>query len=43
MRSRVYLLPFYSNFEVPVLVFGLALLDAWTNHARGLLDPATAE
>jgi hypothetical protein len=43
VRARVYLLPFYSNFEVPVLVFGLALLDSWMNHARGLRDPATAE
>lgn len=43
LRERVYLMPFYSNFEVPVFVFGLALLDAWMNHARSLRDSAAAE
>lgn len=29
LRQKVYLLPFYANFMLPVFVFGLALLDTW--------------
>jgi hypothetical protein len=43
LRERFYLIPFYSNFEVPLFIFGLALLDTWMNQARGLRDSAAAE
>ncbi len=43
IRQRVYLVPFYSNFEVPVLVFGLTLVDAWMHHANTLRDALPAE
>ena len=29
IRQRVWPMPFYSNFMVPVFIFGLALLDTW--------------
>jgi hypothetical protein len=43
LRQRVWPMPFYSNFMVPVLVFGLALLDTGMSVARGLPDSAAAE
>jgi hypothetical protein len=36
-------MPYYSNFVMPVLIFGLALLNEWTTTARSLRDSATAE
>jgi hypothetical protein len=29
LRQRAWPMPFYSNFVVPVFIFGLALLDTW--------------
>ncbi len=43
LRQRVWPMPFYSNFMVPIFIFGLALLDAWLNPVRGLRDAAAAE
>ena len=43
LRQRLYLTPFYSNFEVPIFVFGLILLEAWMNLPNPLRDRATAE
>ena len=43
IRSRVWPMPFYSNFVVPVFIFGLALLDAWMNNARSLRAGEAAE
>ncbi len=43
LRQRVVTLPFYSNFEVPIFVFGLALLDLWVTQPRSLRDSAAAE
>ena len=43
IRHRVWPMPFYSNFVVPVLIFGLALLNEWTSAAPTLRDSATAE
>ena len=43
LRHRVWPMPFYSNFVVPVLIFGVALLNEWTSAAHGLRDRATAE
>jgi len=43
LRQRVWPMPFYSNFMVPIFIFGLALLDAWLNPDRALRDGAAAE
>ena len=43
LRPRVWPMPFYSNFMLPVFVFGLALLDAWMHAARNLRDITPAE
>ena len=43
IRQRVWPMPFYSNFMVPVFIFGLALLDAWMRGAPGLRERAAAE
>jgi hypothetical protein len=43
LRDRSWPLPFYSNFLVPLFVFGLALYDVWTSPSRGLPDGAAAE
>jgi len=42
LRQRLWPMPFYSNFMVPVFIFGLALLDAWL-HEAGLPESAAAE
>ena len=42
-RQRLYLAPFYSNFFVPIFVFGLILLEAWMNLSNTLRDGAAAE
>ena len=43
IRHRVWPMPFYSNFVVPVLIFGVALLNEWTSAEHTLRDGATAE
>jgi hypothetical protein len=46
VRERVWPMPFYSNFMVPVFIFALILMDTWENPenpARGLRDGAAAE
>jgi Glycosyltransferase family 87 len=43
VRQRVWPMPFYSNFMVPVFIFGLILVDTWQNPACGLRDGAAAE
>jgi hypothetical protein len=43
LRQRVWPMPFYSNFMVPIFIFGLALLDFWLNPVRGLRDAAATE
>lgn len=43
LRQRVWPMPFYSNFMVPIFVFGLGLLTVWVNPAHGLRDGAAAE
>jgi hypothetical protein len=42
-RQRLWLMPFYSNFMIPVFVFALALLDSWMNPSRTLRGSAAAE
>jgi hypothetical protein len=43
VRERVWPMPFYSNFMVPVFFFGLALLNTWESQSRALRDSAAAE
>jgi hypothetical protein len=43
VRQRVWPMPFYSNFIVPVFIFGLALLDTWRSDVRSLRERARAE
>lgn len=43
LRQRVWPMPFYSNFMIPIVVFGLALLEVWTRPALRLRDGAAAE
>lgn len=43
IRQKVWPMPFYSNFMVPIFVFGLAVLHVWTTGANGLRDSAAAE
>jgi len=43
IRERVWPIPFYSNFMVPVFLFGLALLNSWESQARALRENAPAE
>jgi hypothetical protein len=43
LRQRLWPMPFYSNFMLPLFVFGLAVLETWMSVARGLRDSAAAE
>lgn len=43
IRQRVWTMPFYSNFMVPIFIFGLAVLDAWMTQPCSLRDGAAAE
>jgi hypothetical protein len=43
ITARVWPMPFYSNFMVPVLLFGLALHNSWGSQARTLRDNTPAE
>jgi hypothetical protein len=43
LRQRMYLMPFFANFMLPVFVFGLMLGDVWANSARNLRDYTPAE
>ena len=43
VRERVWPVPFYSNFMVPIFIFGLALLNTWESQTRTLRDSAPAE
>jgi hypothetical protein len=43
LRQRLWPMPFYSNFMVPVFVFALAVLDSWMNPSRTLRGSAAAE
>jgi hypothetical protein len=42
-RPKIYLIPFFANFMLPVFVFGLALGYVWTNSAPNLRDSTPAE
>jgi hypothetical protein len=43
LRQRVWPMPFYSVFILPVFVFGLILLHTWMSQPRTLRDTAPAE
>ena len=43
LRQRLWPLPLYSSFMVPVFVFGLALLNTWRSEADCLPHSAAAE
>lgn len=43
IRLKVWPMPFYSNFMVPIFVFGLTLLHVWTTGANGLRDGVASE
>ena len=43
LRQKIYLVPFFANFMLPVFIFGLALGDVWANSARNLRDSTLAE
>ena len=43
LRQRLWPLPFYSNFMLPIFIFGLALLDGWLGERPGLRDGIAAE
>lgn len=43
IRDRVWPMPFYSNFLVPVFVLGLALHNSWGSQPRILRESAPAE
>jgi Glycosyltransferase family 87 len=43
LRQRLWPMPFYSNFMLPLFVFGLALLETWMSVGRGLRDSVAAE
>jgi hypothetical protein len=43
LRQRVWPMPFYSAFILPVFVFGLTLLHTWMSPPRALRDHAPAE
>jgi hypothetical protein len=42
-RERVWPMPLYPSYVLPVFVFGLALLNTWGSQARTLRDNAPAE
>jgi hypothetical protein len=43
LRQRVWPMPFYSAFILPVFIFGLTLLHTWMSQPRTLRDTALAE
>jgi len=43
LRDRLWPMPFYSNFMLPIFIFGLAALDYWIHAASGLREPFAAE
>jgi hypothetical protein len=43
LRNSVWPMPFYSNFVLPIFVFGLSMLTAWLSEPRALLANGAAE
>jgi hypothetical protein len=43
LRQKLWPMPFYSNFMLPVFVFGLMLLNTWSTEARNLREAAARE
>jgi hypothetical protein len=42
-RQKLWPMPFYSNFMMPVFVFGLALLGTWAAEPPNLRENAAPE
>jgi Glycosyltransferase family 87 len=43
LRDHLWSMPFYSNFMLPIFIFGLATLDRWMHAASSLREPFAAE
>jgi Glycosyltransferase family 87 len=43
LRHHLWPMPFYSNFLLPIFIFGLAALNHWTHATSGLREPFAAE
>jgi hypothetical protein len=43
LRQHLWPMPFYSNFMLPIFIFGLAALDHWTHAEPSLREPFAAE
>lgn len=43
LRDHLWPAPFFSNFVLPIFIFGLAVLDRWIHAASGLREPSAAE
>lgn len=43
LRQKLWPMPFYSNFMMPIFVFGLILLHTWSPAPRNLRDGAAQE
>jgi hypothetical protein len=43
LRERLWPMPLYPSYVIPVFVFGLALLNTWGSQPRSLRDSAPAE
>lgn len=43
VRQHLWPIPFYSNFMLPIFIFGLAALEYWINTPSGLRESSAAE
>jgi Glycosyltransferase family 87 len=43
LRQHLWLLPYYSNFTVPLFIFAWGALAQWSHGASGLREPFAAE
>lgn len=43
LRRHLWPMPFYSNFMLPIFIFGLATLNHWTHGQSGLREAFAAE
>jgi len=43
LRQKLLMVPFFSNFWIPIFVFGLLLLHAWNAHPRNLRENVAQE
>lgn len=43
LRQHLWLMPFYSDFILPIFIFGLEALNHWTHAVSGLREPFATE